>query len=327
MIPQTPNGGPVRDDAIPGASSPGEAPVVTVVITGHNHGRFLRDAVGSVRRQTFTDLELIVVDDGSTDDTPAVAADLPGIRYIRQEHAGLSAARNTGWRASRGRYVSFLDADDRLFPHAIHVGVRCAAAHPDAAFVSGHFVVIDAAGVQISDRHRPCVTSDHYQALLRANYIGMHAAVLYRRETLERHDGFDPSLPACEDFDLYLRVARQAPIVCHPEVVAEYRWHGANMSLDSALMLTTTLQVLGRQREHVRGNAHLEAAYREGVAFWQRLYGDPLLGEVATRVRTGASWSKTARLLLVLLRHYPVGLAGRTLRFTKRWLAGRVLPG
>lgn len=296
------------------------------MITCHNHGRFLRDAVDSVSRQTFRDFEVIVVDDGSTDDTPAVAAALPEIRYIRQAQAGLSAARNTGWRASRGRYLVFLDADDRLLPEALRVGTTCSESNPDAALVSGHYVVIDAAGVQVSHRYRPCVATDHYQSLLRSNYIGMHATVLYRRETLERHGGFDQSLPAGEDYDLYLRVARQQPIVCHPEVVAEYRWHGANMSLDSGLMLSATLRVLARQHRHVRGNPALSQAYREGVAFWRRLFGEPLLDEVGTRMRARA-WKKTVRLLGVALQYYPGGLARRAMRFTRRMLTGRVSLG
>ena len=163
------------------------------------------------------------------------------------------------------------------------------------------------------------MASDHYRALLRANYIGMHATVLYRRETLERYGGFDESLPACEDYDLFLRVARQSSILCHPAIVAEYRWHGANMSLNSELMLRTTLHVLGRQREHVRGNAGLEEAYQEGVVFWQRLYGDPLLEELVMRLRTDRSWRIAAHLLVVLLRYYPRGLVRLLGRVTK-WL-------
>jgi glycosyltransferase involved in cell wall biosynthesis len=304
-----------------------EPDLVTVVITCHNHGRFLRAAVESVRRQAFTHSEIIVVDDGSTDETPEITASLPDIRCIRQAWQGLSAARNTGWRASRGRFVSFLDADDRLLPGALQAGMAWAATQPSAAFVSGHYVVIDANAVQKSSRFRPCVMSDHYRALLCSNYIGMHATVLYRRETLERHGGFDPSLPASEDYDLYLRVARVEPVVCHPEVVAEYRWHGANMSLDSALMLSTTLRVLARQREHVRGNPAYEAAYRSGVAFWQNLFGERLLDEVSRRVRTGASWSVTARMLAVLLRRYPLGVARRVVRVAKRLSRGRTSLG
>jgi len=297
-------------------------PLATVVITCRNHGHFLRDAIDSVQRQTFRDLELIVVDDGSTDDTPAVAATLP-VPYIRQPHAGLSAARNTGWRASRGQYITFLDADDRLLARAIQAGVACAESHPEAAFVSGHYVVIDGAGARVSSRFRPCVTSDHYRALLARNYIGMHATVLYRRAALERHGGFDCALPASEDYDLYLRVARTDTVVCHPEVVAEYRWHGGNMSLNADLMLSATLQVLGRQREHVRGNPLLARAYREGTTFWRRLFGESLLDDMAASARAG-QWTRAARLVALSLRYYPLGFALRTARFGRRVLGHRV---
>lgn len=295
------------------------APVVSVVIPCHNHGGFLRDAVESVRRQTFEDFEIIVVDDGSVDETPAVASPLPDVHHIRQAHQGLSAARNTGWRASRSRYLVFLDADDRLLPNALQAGVDHATAHPAAAFVSGHYVTIDAAGVQIGKHDRPCVTSDHYGAMLRSNYISMHATVVYRRDALSQFGGFDPALRACEDYDLFLRMTRRAPAMCHPEVVAEYRWHGGNMSRDNALMLGCALDVLGRQWKHVRGDRAYEAAYREGVAFWQRLFGEQLLDDVGTRVDTGAAWGPTMRMLGALLRYYPGGLARRTARVARRW--------
>jgi glycosyltransferase involved in cell wall biosynthesis len=294
------------------------APVVSVVITCYNHGRFLRDAVESVRRQTFRDFEIIVIDDGSVDETPTVTASLEGIRCVRQANQGLSAARNTGWRASRGRYVVFLDADDRLLPPALQFGVDAALAHPEAAFVYGHYAMIDGDGVQRVIDHRPCVTSDHYRALLRSNYIGMHATVVYRRETLSRFGGFDPSLRACEDYDLFLRIARAATVVCHPDLVAEYRWHGANMSRNNTLMLGSALRVLRRQRPHARGHTAYEAAYREGVAFWQGLYGEALLDDVARRVYGGASWATTIWMLTVLLRYYPRGVARQAARVARR---------
>jgi glycosyltransferase involved in cell wall biosynthesis len=293
-------------------------PVVSVVITCYNHGRFLRDAVESVRRQTFGDFEIIVVDDGSVDETPTVAASLEGILCVRQANQGLSAARNAGWWTSRGRYVVFLDADDRLLPQALQSGVDAALAHPEAAFVSGHYATIDADGVRGRINRRPCVTSDHYGALLRSNYIGMHATVVYRRETLSRFGGFDSSLRACEDYDLFLRIARAAPVVCHRDVVAEYRWHGANMSRNNSLMLGSALRVLRRQRPHVREHAAYEVAYREGVAFWQGFFGGALLDDVATRVYGGASWGTTIRMLTVLLRYYPRGVARQAAKVARR---------
>jgi glycosyltransferase involved in cell wall biosynthesis len=214
--------------------------------------------------------------------------------------------------------VVFLDADDRLLPPALQFGVDAALAHPEAAFVYGHYAMIDADGVQRVIDHRPCVTSDHYRALLRSNYIGMHATVVYRRETLSRFGGFDPSLRACEDYDLFLRIARAATVVCHPDLVAEYRWHGANMSRNNTLMLGSALRVLRRQRPHARGHMAYEAAYREGVAFWQGLYGEALLDDVARRVYGGASWATTIRMLTVLLRYYPRAVARQAARVARR---------
>jgi glycosyltransferase involved in cell wall biosynthesis len=296
----------------------GAAPAVSVVIPCYNHGRFLRDAVGSVQKQTFGDFEVIVVDDGSVDETPAVVASLTDVRQIRQAHQGLSAARNAGWRSSRGRYLVFLDADDRLLPHALQVGVEHLQAHPAAAFVSGHHIIIDAAGAQVARINTSCVTSDHYAALLRWNYIGMHATVVYRREALERFGGFDPTLRACEDYDLFLRVARQAPIVCHPDFVAEYRSHGANMSRDHALMLDTALAVLRRQRRHVLLHPAYARAYREGLAFWRDTFGGRLMDDVGARVSEGAAWAPTARMLAVLIRLDPRGLARRVAGYARR---------
>src|SRR5262249_23847629 len=104
----------------PGLSS--ESPAAPVVIICYNHWRFLGAAIESVLRQTLRDVEVVVVDAGSTDDTPAVAARYPSVRYVHQANQGMAAARNTGIRASRGRYLCFLDADDRLLPDALAIG-------------------------------------------------------------------------------------------------------------------------------------------------------------------------------------------------------------
>src|SRR5687767_1956410 len=87
-------------------------PVVSVVVTCYNHGRFLADAIQSLIRQTYNKIEIIVVDDGSTDNTASVASSFPEVKYLHQPNAGLSAARNTGIHNSTGSFLVFLDADD-----------------------------------------------------------------------------------------------------------------------------------------------------------------------------------------------------------------------
>ena len=119
---------------------------VSVVIPCYNQGRFLAEAVASAAAQGELVSEIVVVDDGSTDETPAVATRDGSVTYIHQERQGLSGARNSGWRASSGSYVVFLDADDRLLPGAIEAGIEAFGRWPQAAFVFGHYELIDEQG-------------------------------------------------------------------------------------------------------------------------------------------------------------------------------------
>ena len=309
-----------------GDSDGSHATLVSVVIPCYDQARFLGEAIESALAQTYPHVEVIVVDDGSPDNTSEVAARYPGVRCIRQKNRGLAAARNTGLRWSRGSYLVFLDADDRLLPRAIEVGLDCFRAHPECAFVSGRHWYITADGSYISNwweglarrnprknrrkRQKPVAGRDpintrgYYEALLRWNYIGMHATVMYRRAVLDSMNGFDASLPACEDYDLYLRIARIFPVQCHHKVVAEYRWHGANMSIDNALMLGRVLTVHRVHWKYARGNTSYEAAFMEGVRNWRDFYGVMLAEDVRTYL-WAREWGPALRGLGALLRHDP----------------------
>jgi glycosyltransferase involved in cell wall biosynthesis len=288
-----------------------EGPVVSVIIICYNQARFLGDAIESVANQTRRADEIIVVDDGSTEDVGGIVARYPGVACVRQANAGPSSARNAGLRAARGRYVVFLDADDRLLPEALEAGITSVHAHPGCGWVSGRYRMIDADGNPLRSEARACVATDHYLELLRGNYIGMLASVLYRREILEEVNGFDAALRECEDYDLYLRIARRWPVHCHDRVVAEYRWHGANVSRQRRRMLRSAMRVLHAQRDHVRGNPPREAACAAGVRNWQRIYGDPVLAETLAGLRDPRMWRSAAGGLATLLRHYPQGLWSR----------------
>ncbi len=122
--------------------SPRPQPLVSVVIPCHNGGRYLGEAIESVLAQTYELVELIVVDDGSTDDTPAIAGGYAPVRYIGQSNQGLATARNTGLEASRGQFCLFIDADDRLQAGALRASVAPLAADEDTAFVSGPCTLI-----------------------------------------------------------------------------------------------------------------------------------------------------------------------------------------
>ena len=293
--------------------------MVSVVIPCHNQGQYLGEAIASALAQSGPPVEIVVVDDGSTDHTAAVAAGYPEVRCARQARQGLAAARNAGFQACRGDFVVFLDADDRLVPAALATGVEQLERHPECAFVYGRHRLIAADGSVLCEPRPQPRAREHYLALLQENYIAMHGAVMYRRAALEAVGGFDPSLRACEDYDLYLRIARAFPIVGHDVLVAEYRQHAASMSRDPELMLTSVLAVLRAQAPLLRGRASHRAAWRAGMREQRRHYGGALL-DLARAAVAAREWRRATRLLAALARHYPRGYALLFRRLISAWL-------
>ena len=257
-----------------GVERSSRSPPVSVVVPCYNQAHFLGEAIESILAQTYQHFEVVVVDDGSTDNTAAVASTYKDVRYVWQPNAGLSAARNTGMYSSNGTFIVFLDADDILLPCALEAGLACFKSHPECGFVYGGHRVIEIDGSLLWQKV-PCLhhDDDQYLELLRVNHIAMHGTVMYRCDILKAAGGFNLSLAACEDYDVYLRIARYHPVYCHREVIAEYRQHGANMSRGAALMLVTSLAVLRAQRAHLGGNADYIRAYKEGLKNWRGIYG------------------------------------------------------
>lgn len=288
------------------------------MISCFDQARFLPDAIESARDQTYDSVEVVVVDDGSTDGTSEVAASYPDVRLVCQTNAGLSAARNAGLAVSGGDYVVFLDADDRLRPEAVAAGLACFEAHPASVFVSGDHVRIDVDGHEIPKPGPGDVGPDLYLSLLRGNYIGMHAAVMYRRAPAVAVGGFDPALAAAEDYDFYLRLARDAPVARHDTVVAEYRIHGDNMSADSAFMLRSVLTVLRKHAPFVRGDAEQERALQDGVAIWTDYYHAEMIEGYRSRLRQRGLTSEALRDGAGLVRQAPVAVGRATLGALRR---------
>jgi glycosyltransferase involved in cell wall biosynthesis len=281
-------------------------PLVSVIIPCYNGEAFLAEAIESALAQTYQPVEIIVVDDGSTDSSPAIAHKYP-VRYIRQYNRGLTKTRNRGVRESRGEYIVFLDADDRLRPEAIETGLCVMAVQPECAMVVGDHIFVSEEGRHLRDSHKVYLVDSHYEALLKSNFIEMISSVLFRRVVLEEVGGFDTELRVAEDYELYLRIARKYPITCHRSVVAEYRLHGTNASRNSELMLSMTLQVLKREAPYVRSHARLLFAYLDGIQGWRRQYGRRLASELAGSFST-LPVDQLRRKLVLLGNYYPQGL-------------------
>jgi glycosyltransferase involved in cell wall biosynthesis len=285
----------------------GTTGLVSVVIPCYNQAHFLGEAIESVLAQSYPRFEIVVVDDGSTDDTTEVARRYHAVRCVSQANQGLSAARNSGLTHSEGEYVVFLDADDRLLPGALEAGLECLKANPECAFAFGRYRIIAGDGSFLKPQRERVVDGDSYAALLRRNYVGVPAAVIYRRAVFASVGDFDTSAIASEDTEMYLRITKRFPVCSHEKVVAEYRWHGATITSNAALMLSTSLAVLRKQRKYVKGNKQYEEAYGEGIRSRRGAHGDRLAEEVRNHLR-GCEWKQALRGILVLLRYYPQGI-------------------
>ena len=222
-------------------------PLVSVVIPSYNAARYVGAAISSVLAQTAPDLEVVVVDDGSTDDTEAVVRRFgPAVRYHRQRHAGVAAARNRGLAESSGKYVGFLDADDTWLPHKLER--QLGALQGQAAFracYSSH-VVVDPELRPLGVQRSPRVASILEDLLLRGNVIGSICTVLCERELFTATGGFDPALSQCADWDMWIRLSLLTDFCYIDEPLVTYRQHGANMSRDIKLYERDSLLLLDK---------------------------------------------------------------------------------
>ena len=286
-------------------------PTVSVVIPCFNQGHFLNEALESVLAQTRPADEVVVVDDGSTDNTSAVVRRFPSIRCIRQPNRGLASARNTGLRHTSCDYLVFLDADDRLWRNAIEIGVRELNKNRTCAMVWGQGVGIDEHGRQLPTVPPLPVAGDVYEALLRSNFIWTPAVVMFRRSMCAPLMRFNPAVDASADYELYLRIARAFPTCGHSATVADYRLHGGSMSRDASLMLTSTMRVLRAQRPYVTRHRTYQRAYEQGRRSWQAYYGEQLIEQVVQQAGNPRRWIQLCARLAVLARYYPRGMAAR----------------
>ena len=208
------------------------SPKVSILIPAYNRADLLRLTLESALRQTFDDYEIVVVDDGSTDDTAAVVRSVaPGARYIYQENQGIPEVLNRCVRETRGEYVQFLGSDDLLMPDTLARSAALLDAHPNVGLVHGAAAIIDSAGNQryIS---RPAFAQGDYvrsgrdeiRDLLLSNHIAA-TTVMARRACLIEAGLFDARLKLYEDWNLWTRIARRHDIAYLHEPLACYRVH------------------------------------------------------------------------------------------------------
>jgi glycosyltransferase involved in cell wall biosynthesis len=222
-------------------------PQVSVVIPAYNCSRYVKDAVDSVLAQTWRDFEVLVIDDGSTDDTEQVMRRYQApVRYIRQQNGGVAVARNRGIAESRGRYVAFLDADDTWLPHKLERQIDTLNQQPQQRACYSAFTVVDAElnpiGISRSQRWRSALED----LLTRGNVVATPSTVICERSLFESVGVFDPALSQCADWDMWVRLAAQTEFLYLDEPLVTYRQHGTNMSRNAPLLEYDSLQVLNK---------------------------------------------------------------------------------
>ncbi|HEX8845573.1 MAG TPA: glycosyltransferase family A protein [Pyrinomonadaceae bacterium] len=201
----------------------GLSPKVSVIITTHNRPRLLPRAIESAQRAGAS-VEVVVVDDASTDETAAVCRDYSEIRYVRVErNRRVAGARNLGVAACGGEYVSFLDDDDARLPGSLDIQAEALDAAADEGFVYGQVLVCDQDGTPDgSDYPRDCPRGDIFWQLLERNFIPC-ASVLFRKSCLYRVGLLDESIPGVDDWDLWIRIAELYKVAAVEKPVAVWR--------------------------------------------------------------------------------------------------------
>lgn len=257
-------------------------PTVSVVMATKNYARFLPVAIGSVRDQTFSDWELSIVDDGSTDETSATVKPFladPRIRYYRSDKLGQTRAKNLGIALSRAQLIAYLDADDVWSPTKLEKQLAVFRAKPETGVVFCRRSLIDDSGNTLPPRP----TSTPYRGrvldqLFVQNFVCFSSAIM-RREILSHIGGLDPLLDLAIDYDLWLRVAKHYVFDFVDEQLVQYRTGHGNLSNKLMDRVNIALSIMQRAELHYGVGADVPSdQIAEGYASTCRTLGYVLRG-------------------------------------------------
>lgn len=260
-------------------ASPGRpvGPLVSVIVPVHNRLTYVAAALESALSQTHPRVEVIVVDDGSKVDVlPALAPFLDRVRFFRKENGGLASARNWGIERAAGEFLLFLDDDDFLEPDAVETLLGALGRTPGAVWAAGKYAYVDADGKPTSMVHRVTYSSgDVYERMVFNNLMGAPSVVLVRRDAIRALGCFDESFLLSEDWDMWLALAREYPLVAVDKRVSNYRVHGQQISTTQwARHMEYHVRVLQKHRANARPGAG--ELFDRGIAELHRRYGDRL---------------------------------------------------
>lgn len=247
--------------------SPDLAPTVSILTPAYNSAPFIAHTIESVFRQSFPSFELLVVDDGSTDETAAVVRSFmrrdPRIRLFAQANCGIAAARNAAIAHASGRFFALLDSDDLWLPGYLEEQLAILEGHPEIAVLSAN--AINLGGTADGEPLLPMYSRDHLRpvSLLKLVQVEDSLSILsiFRREVVDAIGGFDETLRRSEDYDFWLRSAAAGfHIVVNPKPLGLYRRRPDSLSADEALMLHAIRRPLAKLREACPDRPEVQAA-------------------------------------------------------------------
>jgi glycosyltransferase involved in cell wall biosynthesis len=292
-----------------------DKPLISVIIPSYNSARFVVQAVQSALEQTYSPVEVIVVDDGSTDDTRERLLLHEGrIRYVSQSNGGPSKARNCGINEAQGDLIAFLDADDQWLPEKLQKQWECLQGTPDACLIhTDLYHLYEPTGSRVyTYRDRKCFSGHCYSEFFHGNAI-VTSSVLVTRRCLDEIGGFDEEIrrASTEDMDLWIRIARYFPLSYINEPLVLYREHPTNASRNQRIMLENEYYVLAKalradpalrqalSRDWIRRRM-CELAFETGYAnvdagdlYRARHYFRMALRYAPQRLKTWAFWTST----------------------------------
>jgi glycosyltransferase involved in cell wall biosynthesis len=306
---------------------------ISVIIAAYNSGKYLARTLDSVLRQTFVDWELIVIDDGSTDNTPELISQYANkdsrIRALSQTNSGCSSARNAGLAAMRKtQYVIFLDSDDVWEPDALEALYNHIVANPEhiGVYGSARFIDQDDKLVRVGELEAECLIRETYQngrvvclnqdapisfnTLIVSCRIKTPGMILFRREAIDRVGKFDTSLTNAEDWDLYIRLSRYGTIIFLDKVVINYRVHSSNKSSQLSKLSIAVGLIRKKALESPENTPEQTKVALEYYPAAQRFFFAQKLRFVAKSINK-RDWSNGAKQLRYAAGHFLRMVRGR----------------
>lgn len=284
--------------------APARPPLVSIIAPCYNAERFLEAAMASIFAQDYENFEVIVVDDGSTDNSVEMLKALQStysFQLYQQPNQGVSAALNHGLKYAKGTYVSTPDLDDIMLPFSVRVRARYLDEHPKVGCVGALITYMDGDGNDTKSQSRTAIEQLGFDAILHGAVVVGAPVALYRMQAIRDANGYDPDIRV-QDFQLTLRIAWQGyEIHVLPIIVTRYRRHANNLSRKYKVLLDADLRSIEPYRDHPQyqsGRAFVINKALKYAVVTDKKHAWSLLRSIPFRYMDRTTWRRFKRLLL-----------------------------